>query len=106
MIMFKNLSSKKSQALSLNTIVIAALVVLVLIILAAILMGRFGIFTGHLEDCPADCKGERGPGGLTVCPEGYESIPGHCEDEDKVCCAPIGEIDDDGLDTRPVRSDG
>ncbi|MFW6013864.1 MAG: hypothetical protein ACOCQG_01705 [Candidatus Nanoarchaeia archaeon] len=91
--MIKKPFQKKSQGLSLNTVVIAALVVLVLVILAAILMGRFDIFTSHLKECPGECKSESY--GDEGCPSGYEEIPGRCEDDNEVCCAQSGAPDDD-----------
>ncbi len=87
--------NKKSQGLSLNTVVIAALVVLVLVILAAILMGRLDIFTGHLRDCPGTCM-QSESFSEEVCRDGYEKIPGQCEEDNHVCCAPTGEDVDEG----------
>ena len=65
--MFKN---KKAQGLSLNTIIIASLVLIVLIVLILVFSGRMGIFNLGLNDatdnkaCPGDtepslpCEGE------------------------------------------------
>jgi hypothetical protein len=47
---------KKAQSLSLNTIIIAALALLVLVILAFVFMGRFSLFTKESGDC-ATMKG-------------------------------------------------
>tara|TARA_B100002003_G_C13823909_1_gene405425 strand:+ start:380 stop:652 length:273 start_codon:yes stop_codon:yes gene_type:complete len=44
---------KKAQGLSLNTIIIAALALLVLVILAVIFMGRTGMFRKESGDCSA-----------------------------------------------------
>lgn len=78
--------NKNAQSMSLNTIVIAALVVLVLVILAAIFMGRMGAFTGEL----GDCKGECVDGGFSGdCPEGMTQIQGSCSDDRDVCCVDI-----------------
>lgn len=82
--------------MSLNTVVIAALVVLVLVILAAILMGRLEIFTGYLGECPGQCQDHfDSQEGEFGCRPGYERIPGQCDEGDEVCCAPTG---DDGSD--------
>ena len=43
--------NKKSQGLSLNTIIIAAIVLIVLVVLWAIFTGRMGGFSKSLNDC-------------------------------------------------------
>ncbi|MFW6013865.1 MAG: hypothetical protein ACOCQG_01710 [Candidatus Nanoarchaeia archaeon] len=91
--MLKKPFQKKSQGLSLNTVVIAALVVLVLVILAAILMGRFGIFTDNLESCPGTCANDIEGNSGNDCPDGYRQIPGECPSEGirtVKCCASAG----------------
>ncbi len=85
--------NKKSQGLSLNTVVIAALVVLVLVIMAAILMGRFGIFTDSLRDCPGTCANHISGYSGYDCPDGYKRIPGDCGETSGrtvQCCSSIG----------------
>ncbi len=42
---------KKAQGLSMNTIIIAAIALLVLVILSIIFMGRMGWFTQSSSDC-------------------------------------------------------
>lgn len=46
---------KKSQGLSITTIVIAAISLIVLVVLIAIFTGRIGIFTRGIENVAADC---------------------------------------------------
>ncbi|HLC96681.1 MAG TPA: hypothetical protein VJH97_05150 [Candidatus Nanoarchaeia archaeon] len=46
---------KKSQGLSLNTIIIAAIVLIVLIVLWAIFTGRFSLFSSELQECRGTC---------------------------------------------------
>ena len=77
---------KKAQGLSLNTIIIAALVIMVLVILALVFTGQMGSFGTSTKSCAAkggQCK-------EAPCPEG-ESSPllggGECP-EDQVCCVP------------------
>jgi len=50
--------NKKSQGLSVNTIIIAAIALIVLVVLIAIFTGRFGSFSENIQDCPSqggDC---------------------------------------------------
>ena len=49
---------KKGQGLSLNTIIIAAIVLIVLIVLWAIFTGRMGTFTTGVKETEADAKTE------------------------------------------------
>lgn len=74
----------KAQALSLNTIVIAALVVLVLVILAAVFMGRMSVFTGEVSECRGECRD-------TNCREGEYEINGKCDKDYEVCCVGFDE---------------
>ncbi|MFW6449866.1 MAG: hypothetical protein ACOCZ6_02330 [Nanoarchaeota archaeon] len=69
----------KAQALSLNTIVIAALVVLVLVILAAVFMGRMSVFTGEVSECRGECRD-------TSCREGEYEMNEKCDKDYEVCC--------------------
>jgi len=54
------MNNKKSQGLSLNTIIIAAIVLVVLVVLWAIFTGRMGMFTGgvNLQDLEAKAAAE------------------------------------------------
>lgn len=47
--------NKKAQGMSLNVIIIAALGLLVLVILAAIFVGRTGLFTKEVDKCTGSC---------------------------------------------------
>ena len=78
---------KKAQGLPLNTIVIAALVLLVLVILALILTGKLGNFAAKTNECLTNggtCDSD------TVCKAGAEGFIGHlnCENN-KNCCIGI-----------------
>ncbi len=80
--------NKKAQGLSLNTIIIAALVIMVLIILGMVFMGRMGTFASTSKSCSS--KGGtciEGTSGFD-CPEEYTISPtgGDCP-EDQICCA-------------------
>jgi len=82
---------KKAQSLSMNTIVIAALALLVLVIVALITTGRISIFSRESADCKnqgGDCK----PG--ITCPEGWKLFgAGKCTvasgEPAQICCIPI-----------------
>jgi len=51
---FRNLNSK-SQGISLNTIIIAAIALIVLVVLVAIFTGRMGIFIKETDKCKGIC---------------------------------------------------
>ncbi|MFW5991095.1 MAG: hypothetical protein ACOCQX_02595 [Candidatus Nanoarchaeia archaeon] len=71
----------KAQGLSLNTIVIAALVVLVLVILAAVFMGRMGAFGYEASKCRGECR--------DTCREGEGELESmDCQKDYEVCCVP------------------
>jgi len=80
---------KKAQGISLNTIIIAAIALLVLVILAIIFMVRMGVFSQNSNDCKqyqGDCSQ-----GLR-CEREYEPHPlGLCYDSNErdysnTCC--------------------
>jgi len=48
--------NKKSQGLSLNVIIVAAIVLIVLIVLWAIFTGKIGSFSQGLEQCRGECS--------------------------------------------------
>jgi len=85
-----NEKMKKGQGMSLNVIVIAALVVLVLIVLSIIFVRSSGSFSSDLHDCIArggNCK-------LNCEPTEIERRNSVCPDDPvtkdpKVCCLPI-----------------
>ncbi len=89
---------KKAQGLSLNTIIIAAIVLIVLVVLWAIFTGRMGVFTKGVKDieklrCTDDIIGGQASSipddeGSIVCPAGKSRIPGTFTDisETEICC--------------------
>jgi len=79
---------KKAQGLPLNTIIIAALVLIVLVVLTLIFTGRINMFGKGLDYCEGDCvQTATCTDGTTL---GYYKQP--CKDvhgynaEDKYCC--------------------
>jgi hypothetical protein len=79
---------KRAQGISLNTIIIAAIALLVLVIVSVIFMGRMGLFTRNSNDClrqDGKCMDR-------ACEEGYIQHPsavcytGGEPDEYQVCC--------------------
>lgn len=48
-------NNTKSQGISMNVIIIAAIALVVLIVLIAIFTGRFGLFSKGLEECRGKC---------------------------------------------------
>ena len=66
--LFNNL---KSQGLSLNTIIIAAIVLIVLIVLWAIFTGRIGLFSEELQECKGTCELKKDC--LALSSEGHDS---------------------------------
>ncbi len=96
--------SKKAQGLSLNTIVIAAIVILVLFVLIMVFTGRMGWFTDMFgsntsRDCETDFPGAQWK---SECDSETESrIIGVTDAKDhpgQACCQPR-EPDDDLLST-------
>ncbi len=80
------MKSKKGQGLPMNTIVIAALVLVVLVVLIMIFTGRMGGFTRSIQDC-AEKGGECVSG--SECDLDKGSLPiarGECGDG-KICCS-------------------
>ena len=66
---------KKAQGISINTIIIAAIALIVLVVLVAIFTGRLGGFVGGIEDCAskggdcvADAKADCTSKGMAVVP--------------------------------------
>ena len=85
---------KKAQGLSLNTIIIAAIVLIVLVVLWAIFTGRMGVFTKGVKEaeaqlkCTDDVVGGQVASGST-CPTGKVKIPGSFSDitaGTNICC--------------------
>ncbi len=56
----------KGQGISINTIVVAAIALLVLVVLSVVFLGRFGVFTQQ----SADCENKGGTCTSGACPSG------------------------------------
>ncbi|MBW2974308.1 hypothetical protein KY366_01190 [Candidatus Woesearchaeota archaeon] len=91
---------KKGQGLSLNTIIIAAIVLIVLVVLWAIFTGRMGVFSKGLSDVTkgGSCSESGGVVRLETeggCNEECPAIYGNFKDVStgQVCCRPIGRCD-------------
>lgn len=92
---------KKGEGLSLTTIIIAAIVLIVLVVLWAIFTGRMGVFSKGLKDttenqlkCTDDVIGgqvsyDRDDDGNLICPSGKSKVPGTFTDISEgtsICC--------------------
>lgn len=87
---------KKGQGLTLNTIIVAALVLIVLVILVLIFTGRMGITRKQVDTCV-----NNGGVCLDVCTEDYSrQMPYECDNDgdgtpnegptiDGVCCVTV-----------------
>ncbi|MFW5747092.1 MAG: hypothetical protein ACOCWQ_06105 [Nanoarchaeota archaeon] len=96
---------KKAQGISINTIVITAIALLVLVVVATILMSQSGRFSGTIQRCE-ELGGKCQPGDLDkpaeACAQRVDgfnrpSLTAYCVEgtgnnaqrsEDKVCCVP------------------
>ncbi len=79
---------KKAVEMSLNTIVIAAIALTILVVLIIIVAGRMGIFTQGLDDC-TDKGGDQKPSAAECVNEGGTSIGPYINsdnEKDGVCC--------------------
>jgi len=85
--------SKKAMELSMNTIIVAVIALIVLVVVALIFTGRFSIFTRGLDDCEqvgGKCR--------LSCGSGWIKHPSAaCEDTIDDCCIPY----DPSLDDNP-----
>lgn len=80
---------KKSQGLSLTTIIIAALVLIVLVLLILIFTGRINMFRSEVETCDGLCQNNPNCGDGSI---GYYQFP--CREDtsqtyntdEKYCC--------------------
>ena len=79
--------NKKAQGLPLNTIVIAAIAIIVLIVMVMFFSGSFRKANQGLDDCPAK-GGYFHP--TAECPEGGIPTPTGLEGDNKYCCIRIG----------------
>ncbi|MFH0875477.1 MAG: hypothetical protein V1859_06050 [archaeon] len=84
---------RKAQSLSMNTIIVAALALLVLIIIALIFTGRIKITREGIDNCgnnggrcvSNERTGITGP--YRECSGSYDKvIIGKCPNEDQICC--------------------
>ncbi len=93
---------KKGQGLSMNVVIIAALAVLVLIVLALVMTGKFRIFGTTTRDC--NTLGGRCVDEEDMDKNDLDKITGckgqnvytrgtNCEDDDQYCCVPIVQED-------------
>ena len=87
------MKSKKGQGLPMNTIVIAALVLVVLVVLIMIFTGSMGGFVkGLRKDCVTDLKGVCGDFKCTGVPDTIPITGTNCEidestkEEKRYCC--------------------
>ena len=86
---------KKSQSISINTIIIAAIALAVLVVLFLVFTGRFRIFSEGVKEssltCDRACKStgfSSSLKGRSTCVGDTTQIPGKFEDlaENEVCC--------------------
>ena len=90
------IKQKKSQELSINTIILAVLGLIILVVLVALLSGRLGGFSkgvGEVSSCEKFCgitdKTKSTPSDKDACENGRgEYMPGNFDDvnENQVCC--------------------
>ena len=85
------MKNKRGQGLSLNTIIIAAIALIVLVVLVMIFTGRMGGFTGGLQEatsCAQACKaaGKTGGSYADTCTE-ENTLVGYEEGAKLCCCA-------------------
>lgn len=93
--------NKKSQSISINTIVVAAIALIVLVVMIAIFSGKIKVFAGGARscatqggECAEDCGDYSEENGGT-----YVNMPGtNCEDNKGTgaankCCVPIIKSD-------------
>ena len=89
---------KKAQGISINTIIIAAIALIVLVVLIAVFTGRIGIWGQQVDDTTQiSCTSVGGEAVDSDDCSLLRKIPGKYNDvgEDKVCCKtePSGEDD-------------
>lgn len=77
--------NKKAQGLSMSTIIIAALALLVLVIIAALLLGIIDPFSRGTS-----CTGVGGTCEYDVCEVGYAKATYSGCEENQICCIPFG----------------
>ena len=85
------MKTKKAQSISINTIVIAAIALIVLVVMIAIFGGRIKIFSGGAQKCETQ-GGTCEDSCLGLGEEGsfYTNVPGtDCDAKEQKCCIPI-----------------
>lgn len=87
---------RKSQGLTLNTIIIAALVLIVLVILVLIFTGRMGITRKNVDDCTnnggfcqQECTGDYSRQVSYECDKDGDGKPNEGAQIDGICCVKI-----------------
>ncbi|MBU0756462.1 MAG: hypothetical protein KKF44_00215 [Nanoarchaeota archaeon] len=85
--------SKKAQGLSVNTIIVAALALLVLVVIALIFTGKIQLFTSSSDECTNNggiCVTDEidlETGQLKYCSGSYDKVESGFDcSEDFVCC--------------------
>ena len=83
----------KSQGMSINVIIIAAIALIVLVVLVAVFTGRFGIFAGGVrqtgdptKSCTTNDQGFSVQEVSTRCPDGSSLVLGKVATPGNVCC--------------------
>lgn len=83
--------TKKAQGLPLNTIIIAAIALIVLVVMVAIFSGRIAIFSEEVEETGTECTDYPGAQWKNSCGEGEKRIyvvTDADEHPGQVCCQP------------------
>ncbi len=87
---------KKSQGLTLNTIIIAALVLIVLVILVLIFTGRMGLTRKQIDECvnnggicQEECTGTYARQMTYECDNDGDGTPNEGATIDGVCCLKV-----------------
>ena len=88
------IKSNKAQSISINTIVIAAIALIVLVVIIAIFGGRIRDFLAGTRSCISaggECfEGTCAEYGTSVGGGIYTSFPGtNCDDSAQKCCIPL-----------------
>ena len=81
------IKGKSSQGFSLNTIIIAAVVLIVLVVIWSIFTGRMGGFVEEVNECRSPIHGLQGEG---ECPDGTAGYPGTRFEK---CCIELTKVE-------------
>jgi len=86
----------KKADISMQVIVLAIIALLILVILAFIFTGRFGLINRDLQDCPGKAKCTDG-GAEKQCPPGMIKTANSCKTtgipQDGLCCISENEVE-------------